>query len=90
MKIAKPLAPQSEANRKQHVTAAEIEHGFYIAAAACRKHAAHCQACYIPIMDAEGNPGLASEACPTGATLLSVYAKREADMFNLLDNRKAS
>lgn len=90
MKIAKPSAPQTEANRNEHVTAAEIEHAFYAAASACRKHAAHCQACFIPIMDAEGNPGMMSEACASGSLLLEIYNKREAAMFNLLDSRKAS
>lgn len=57
---------------------------FNNAEAACRKHAAHCQKCYIPIMDAEGNPGLTYEACSAGAVILASYNFIENRILKLL------
>ena len=66
----------------------EIEIGFEAAAIACRRHSRHSHDCFMPIMDEEGNPGYKSEACATGAMLLTVYNKREAQMFALLERRR--
>jgi len=53
---------------------------------ACKKHALHCQLCFVKIIDGEGNPGYGSEACAIGAALLALYNKREAAVLNLLDH----
>lgn len=38
-----------------------------------RQHAAGCAACFIPIIDDEGNPGYRSEACAKGLPILEAY-----------------
>lgn len=70
------------------ITDNEIEIAFEAAAIACRRHADHCQNCFVPIFDEEGNPQYKSEACATGAALLDIYNKREAQMFDLLERRR--
>lgn len=47
----------------------------------CRRHAATCRACYQPIIDPEGNPGLIGEACAIGARLLRAYIAAEDKYF---------
>ena len=42
-----------------------------------RNHARKCTACFIPIIDDEGNPGYFSEACATGYRILGEYVKAE-------------
>ena len=44
-----------------------------LALSACRRHAARCVRCFVPIVDDEGNPGYRSEACATGLPLLEAY-----------------
>ena len=45
----------------------------------CFRHTKACQACYLPIVDAEGNPGALSEACSDGLPLLQGYIDAESD-----------
>jgi hypothetical protein len=50
---------------------------FVKASKACRKHAAKCRECYMPIIDDEGNPGYLSECCKEGYLLLTAYMDSE-------------
>ena len=40
-----------------------------------RLHAARCERCFVPIIDAEGNPGLYGEACKEGVKILAAYVR---------------
>ena len=43
------------------------------AASAADRHAQVCGACFIRIIDAEGNPGMFGECCRAGRRLLVAY-----------------
>jgi hypothetical protein len=48
----------------------------------CRRHAKHCTACCIPIIDDEGNPGYISEACQRGAEILANYQELDKEILD--------
>lgn len=54
------------------------------------KHSKRCRRCCMPIIkDAEGNPGLHSEACMDGVRLLDAYERAETAYMTALQARKA-
>ncbi|MCE9584360.1 MAG: hypothetical protein K8T20_17875 [Planctomycetes bacterium] len=44
-------------------------------------HSRHCRSCCAPIIDAEGNPGNRSEACPQGVQMIEMQHALEAAYF---------
>lgn len=47
-----------------------------------KRHAENCRKCSRPIVaDAEGNPGLVSEACALGARLLQAWQDSETEIL---------
>lgn len=42
-----------------------------------RGHARTCVRCTVPVLDAEGNPGMIFDACPEGAALIREYQRLE-------------
>jgi len=63
------------------------ERAYVLLAQVAQRHAATCGDCYVPIIDAEGNPGFRSEACPTGAKILRMYERAEARAFEEMRER---
>jgi hypothetical protein len=54
---------------------------------ACRDHANSCHKCFMPIIDAEGNPGYFGEACDKGVELLRAYVDAEAAYYHLTEDK---
>ena len=55
-------------------------------AARARAHAQKCRRCGMPILDAEGNPGLLGEACAQGRVILTAYLAWEAQVDQQVDD----
>ena len=65
------------------MTKHEAENNVLKASARARKHANNCKECFVPIVDDEGNPKYASEACAKGARILKALNKAEAIYFSI-------